>query len=275
MSSKNLLSIRPGYLILIASLVMLAGCQTYQNAQGEAGKPAVVKDPKELLDAEEGKMKSDLDREYSPIEQHMKARRDVDPTKINRKNKFSKTVDDYEVADKENFRVVRVDEDVSSIDKEMKAKGLKIEADPLKRQKDAKSYVQRVLAKHEASQSGSSQPKETDISVSQSTVKNVRVGQHPGKTRIVLDVSGKTSFQTRLENSNKTLVITLPSATWGAKSKTKANGGSLVKGYDASNSGSGSVLKIALGEPGRLAYQKAMKPSGKYGHRIVLDVVAR
>ena len=256
-------------LLFSISLVVLGGCQTLQNSYGNGA--VVEKDAKELLDAQEGKMKSDEELEYSPIEQHMKARQDVDPTKINRKNKFSKTVDDYEVVDKENIRVVRVDKDVSTIDREMKAKGLKVEADSLSEKGEAKSYIESVLAKYGIS---GETPKET-ISVSRSTVQSVRIGQHPGKTRIVLDVSGKTNFQTQFENGNKVLVVTLPDAVWGTDATAKVSGASLVSGYDTKKKKQSSVFKVFLAEPGRLAYQKAIKPSGARGHRIVFDVVSR
>jgi len=123
---KRIFSIRPVYCLFVTSLVVLAGCQTSQSVDGVNRAPVVMKDSKELLAADEGKMVSDQEKELSPIEQHMKARKDVNPKKVNRKNKYSKTVADYK-AKKEKVRVVRVDEDVSTIDNEMKAKGLKIE----------------------------------------------------------------------------------------------------------------------------------------------------
>ena len=229
------------------------------------------------------------EKELSPIEQHMLARKDVNPKKINRKNKYSKTVADYK-AKEEKVRIVRVDEDVSTIDKEMKAKGLKIDSNPVKKQQDAKSYVQAILDKHQAREDGakddvkkiadstvkpSKKLSSKTISVSQSTVTDLRVGQHPGKTRIVLDVSGRTGFQTSFESGNKVLVVKLPDAVWGTDGSAKSKDKSLFAGYDAREKGSGSVLKISLSAPARLAYKQAMKPSGKRGHRIVLDVVAR
>ena len=248
--------------------------------------PVVVKNSEELLRAEEGQMVVDEDkREPSPIEQHMKARGDVNPKKINRKNNFSKTVEDSHAKDKSNYRVVRVEGD-TSIGEEMQPKGLKIEPDPIAKQAHAKSYVQAILDKHQARQEGekevpqkvsqkASKKVQADISVSQSSVQGLRIGQHPGKTRIVLDVSGKATFQTSFESGNKVLVVRLPNASWATEPKTKVNGNSLVLGYDADDYKSGSVVKISLGAPGRLAYQKALKPSGERGHRIVLDVVAR
>ena len=296
---KRLFSIRPLYCLFVMALFVLAGCQTSQTSGNRA--PVVVKDSKELLAADEGKMMSDEEKELSPIEQHMLARKDVNPKKINRKNKYSKTVADYK-AKEEKVRIVRVDEDVSTLDKEMKAKGLKIEPDPMKKQKDAKSYVQAILEKHQERQDGakedvkkiadstvkpskkpvskvekkpSAQSSNKTISVSRSTVKNLRVGQHPGKTRIVLDVTGKTSFQTSFESGNKVLVVSLPDAVWEGDASARSTDKSLFAGYDARSKGSGSVVKISLNSPARLAYKQAMKPSGSRGHRIVLDIVSR
>lgn len=282
---SRLFSIRPAYFFFVTSLCVLGGCQTQQAIRGafEPSSVTAEKSSEELLDGEGQMVLVEDKRAPTPIEMHMKARGDVDPTRINKKNKFTTNIKDSHAKDQTNFRVVRVEGDAEAM---ADADGdLTISANPLEKKTSAKTYVEEILEKHKARQAAATkvdvgQVKNTrqaslDVASSDVEVGQVRIGQHPGKTRVVLDVSDKASFQTRFESGDKVLVVTLPNASWATEPRTKVAGESLVVGYDASNKGAGSVLKITLTAPGKLAYQKAMKPSGGRGQRIVLDIVTR
>ncbi len=265
---KSIVAMRLGYFVLVISLSVLAGCGTAQNNQKT---PPIQEDTNFVAEKTEV--------ENSPLEQHRKAREDVNPHAPDKKNKFSKSVDDYEVVDKGNGRVAIAKKELSSIDQEMKPKGLKIDTDPFKKQQDAKQYVQAILAKHAAKEAGKPYGQSEQIvpviSSDQAIVEKVRIGQHPQKTRIVLDISGKTDFKAHLENNNRVLVVHLPAADWKARQKRQLAGDSLIKSYKASSSSKGSLVKFSMDQPVRLASKQAIKPADQYGHRIVLDVAAR
>ena len=284
----RLFNIRPIYCLFVFSLFMLGGCQTLDTAGSASTRSdrdieAETDLETELAaaDVQGVEVSSGEEGELSPLERHMMARGDVDPTHVNHKNRYTKTVEDYRR------------EELARASGEAKPKSLKIAADPVKKQEQAKSYVETILAKHKARQEALSndenkvavvQPQKkpslkpsSDVQVmaGQTVVNNVRIGQHPGKTRIVMDVSDKPQFQTRFENNDQTLVVMIPATSWRTQESAKVAGQSLVTGYDAANSGSGYVVKIAMREPSKLAYQNAIRPSGERGHRIVLDVVAK
>jgi len=280
----RLSTIRPIYCFLVFALFTLGGCQTLDGTSNSATSSDYVNEAAmQDLEASSGD-----ERALSPLEQHMKARGDVDPVHVNRKNRFSKTVDEYR------------QEQLAKASAPTEPKAFKIESDPIKKQEQAKSYVETILAKHKARQDSLKKSDSTINRVDPDTnaerkvippskpapiivansnmrsqVSDVRIGQHPGKTRIVIDVSDKSQFQTSFEDNDKVLVVSLPGTSWGAEAKTRAAGQSLVAGYDAANIGSGAVVKIMMNAPATLAYQKAIKPSGTRGHRIVLDVVEK
>jgi len=69
--------------------------------------------------------------------------------------------------------------------------------------------------------------------------------------------------------------VKMADVAWGASSQDYLADKGLVAGYSGKTGSSGAVVKVALNAPGKLAYQKAFKPSGERGHRVVFDIVAR
>lgn len=276
----RLFSIRPVYFLFVVSLFLVAGCQTSQSVR-DVFDPAPKKS-EEFLDVADKKVSINADGEVSPLEQHMKARGDVDPTKVNKQNRFTKNAKNSHVNEKNHYRVVRVEGDAEAM-----ADELEVAAAPVDKQTQTRSYIESILERHKAQQAAGGPQKmeaapsiprtakKTAIIRPKASVKSVRIGQHPGKTRIVFDLDSDVQFTTKFVDNNKTLVVSFPSTAWKAEPKTKVSGQSLISGYSASSHASSADVEVGLNAQGKLAYQKMMKPSGNYGHRLVLDVVAR
>jgi hypothetical protein len=107
-------------------------------------------------------------------------------------------------------------------------------------------------------------------------ISRVRTGEHPGKTRMVFDVSGPSNFKFDVDNAEKRLMLDVSSAAWGAPEQNAVTNSSLISGYTAhaSSQNQGTSVEIALKKPVRVLYSAAMKPNEVHGHRIVLDIAA-
>lgn len=262
-------SFRPGLGLFVMSLAVLSGCQTLQDTRDMYSGGKQVKSSEDLLAAEGDLSIVEDKREASPIEQHMKARGDVDPNKIYKKNKFTKNVKNSHAKDKTHYRVVRVEGEV----------------EPDKTQ--TQTYIESILERHKERQADepnmiyadaprtAGKKKTKAVMAPAFGVTGLRIGQHPSKTRIVLDVSKKPQFHASFENGNRTMVLSLPKAVWETVSEKTVEGKDLISSYRASSTAHGVELKVSLNKPSQLVYQKAMGPSGAYGDRIVLDLVAR
>jgi hypothetical protein len=100
----------------------------------------------------------------------------------------------------------------------------------------------------------------------------MRVGEHPGKLRIVLDVRGKTSYTADLDNNEKILVVELPKTAWTAESQKSFSGNPLLSSYrtEAMADG-GTMLILQLKSASSIGYKAAIdNPDG--GSRIVIDL---
>lgn len=109
-------------------------------------------------------------------------------------------------------------------------------------------------------------------STSGTNVSGIRVGEHPGKVRIVLDLTGPAKFTADVDNGEKLLLVDLPDAGWSTD-MAQALKSPLVKGYSAQkNASGGTTLAIELAGPSKLLMATALAPNQTYGHRIALDV---
>ncbi len=104
-------------------------------------------------------------------------------------------------------------------------------------------------------------------------VQNVRIGIHPGKTRIVLDVDSDTLFSVSTDNTGNSLIIELPNtALYASASKTVNRG--LVQSYEFKGEGQNQFLLVNTTSPVQVERAFNLAPSTSGGHRIVIDIVA-
>lgn len=105
------------------------------------------------------------------------------------------------------------------------------------------------------------------------SVYNVRIGTHPGKTRMVLDVNTKTPFTADLDNGEKILVIELPNANWTAAMNKSVNN-PIIASYsvEKKDDAPGSMMIVQLKKGTSISYQQSLKALSGGGQRIVIDL---
>lgn len=105
-------------------------------------------------------------------------------------------------------------------------------------------------------------------------VSNLRTGEHPGKTRLVLDLTSASSYKADIDNNEKLLLIELGNAGWSA-AQQKALNNPLIKGYTTQQTANGgTILALELKKPVKILGSSALKPNGQTGHRIYFDLAA-
>ncbi len=104
-------------------------------------------------------------------------------------------------------------------------------------------------------------------------VKSVRIGEHPGKTRIVLDMDGKAGHKLDLDNQEKILVVDLPGTGWKAALQNAVASSPTLLSYRAEPSDTGGTMLIfQLKAAVSVAYDGTMENSDGAGQRIVIDL---
>jgi hypothetical protein len=106
------------------------------------------------------------------------------------------------------------------------------------------------------------------------TVFDVRIGEHPGKTRIVLDTNAKADFNVDIDNNENIMVVDMPSANWTAASARNFAKAPYISSYKAEQSGNGYLLVLQLKRNVSLASKSDIGGTNG-GRRIVLDITGQ
>lgn len=138
--------------------------------------------------------------------------------------------------------------------------------------KDTKSIVSNIASGIDSSDDAGTDAARTDGSAA---VKNVRVGSHPGKARLVLDLSAPGQYRANIDNNENLLLVDLPNLAWTAEMQKQFGRNPLVRSYTAQPSNGGTLLAVELKKPSRILKSTALGPNPTYGHhRIVLDLAS-
>jgi len=101
---------------------------------------------------------------------------------------------------------------------------------------------------------------------------DIRIADHNGKSRLVLDVSAPVDIRYDLDAAENLLIVELPGQSAnGLTAKTIANS-SLVKGYDIQKSGDTTLVIFMFKKPTKIIETMQLKGAGKAAHRIVFDM---
>jgi N-acetylmuramoyl-L-alanine amidase len=107
------------------------------------------------------------------------------------------------------------------------------------------------------------------------SVMDIRIGEHPGKTRIVLDASGKAAFTADLDNQEKILVIEISGVGWSAAMQQTLSASPLVSSYRVETmDGGGTMLIVQLKRAAVISYKGTMDDAATGGQRLIIDLTA-
>ena len=106
------------------------------------------------------------------------------------------------------------------------------------------------------------------------SVTDLRVGKHPDKTRIVLDISKPTNFAYEVSGDGRAVFIDLPTVDWNVAPFSARHAKGVVIDYRFNSDGkSSSRLSVLTDRPVRIKRPFFVAPRGNMGHRIVIDLI--
>ncbi len=229
----------------VFTLVSLSACSGFPGYKGESSETASNDGYGSYKQVEKGDA-------LSPEEQHRLAKAQVEPTKMVQHNAYVKNAKDVKLAENTHSRVVEMEREIDIVKKDFK--GLK---DTIKRA-DVASASSAI-----APASG------TNFA----HVKALRTGEHPGKTRLVLDVDASTDFKYELDNKQGLLVIRLPAAQWNAPSEKVFKNSRILQAYAAKPAKNGGALvALKLKGPAKVLASSKLGKNAAGSYRIFLDV---
>ena len=100
---------------------------------------------------------------------------------------------------------------------------------------------------------------------------DVRVGVHPGKTRLVLDINGSLENKMNFDPEAGIVTITLPKTEWSA-APSKTYKLQQLSGYEAKSSDGGTIVALAVKDTSSVKLE-GIKSTGAKASRLVIDLV--
>ncbi len=259
--------VKIAFLAGLTTALVLSGCKHTKN------------EPENLLTADGSFMSAD--GEVDPMAAHLAARQQVDPRDINGPHRYTTTPTEDEVNKDTNVRVVRLENQMNDLQKDFKklmpnisdSSAEAIKAAPVPPMKPELKFQAVTIAVATPVVKPAPERIMPAAGNATSTVTGVRIGQHPDRTRIVLDVTAPGQFSSDIDNDERRLTVQLPQGAWtGALQETLAND-PVIGGYSAKQAaGGGITLAIELKKPAKVTLSTSMPPNEVYGHRIVFDV---
>jgi hypothetical protein len=107
----------------------------------------------------------------------------------------------------------------------------------------------------------------------QTIVRAVRIGEHPYKVRLVLDLSGPAEYRITSENDGQIINIDLPSTAWDAQRNYELSTHPVFSNFEviALPGGKGTRLRLTARSKTEVFYNTLLEPSGDKPDRLDVD----
>lgn len=111
----------------------------------------------------------------------------------------------------------------------------------------------------------------------QTIVRAVRIGEHPYKVRLVLDLSAPTDYAISSESGGQVINIDLPSTAWDASRYHDLSKHPIFKDCEvlALNSGTGTRLRLTGRKAVEIFYNAQIPPESNKPQRIYIDFIKK
>ncbi len=111
----------------------------------------------------------------------------------------------------------------------------------------------------------------------QATVRSVRLGEYPYKTRLVLDLSDPADYQISSLNGGDIINIDMPSTAWDAQNFKNLSNHKIFESIEplALNGGTGTRLRLTGRTPIEVFYNDDLPPAAGKPNRIYFDFIKK
>jgi hypothetical protein len=104
-------------------------------------------------------------------------------------------------------------------------------------------------------------------------IEEIRIGQHPNKVRVVLDLSSPVIYTLSYDPNSNSLFLDMPYAEWAAKTSWQSKTGKILNNYRTERmNGSGMRLILGVEDDIEVGASGLLKASGGKKDRLYIDI---
>ena len=244
--------------LLVIAVMVLGGCQASSSLPKYHARNSLPRSKPDMV-ARSG---SDLE---DPWQAHLKARRRVNPRDTSVKRSYTQLVGD--TVSQKRPRITSKDREAHDVppvpsQKPIGQKVAFVQAPvtsvfPVPRSKPVMKVQKQIVS-----------------DVVRHHVTNMRIGDHPGKTRIVFDADVPIDADVEVRKGGRLVYLTFHDVGWKAHGSRSFADHRILSGYEALLSEAGVIVKILMKKPVKVSGPKRYPPNDKYqNHRISIDVI--
>jgi len=106
-------------------------------------------------------------------------------------------------------------------------------------------------------------------------INRVRIGEHPGKIRLTLDLSAPAQFSITESDDGKSVVIELPDVGWEAVKSWTSTKADIITGFNVVPlDGGGATMVFEAVNRVTVIDSNVLAPEGDKGHRMYFDIIS-
>ena len=110
---------------------------------------------------------------------------------------------------------------------------------------------------------------------SRSVVKAVRIGDHPDKLRLVMDLSAPIQYEINFDPQSNQIFVNIPYVEWGAKDNWISKTGNILNDYRVEKTSNGVQLVMTVAEDVSVGASGLLKASAGRDDRLFIDIEKR
>lgn len=133
---------------------------------------------------------------------------------------------------------------------------------------------QKALSAEEINQAANKETKEKPVSsVTNSVIKKIRIGDHTGKTRIVVETDSYMEYEVAIDNQEQLMMMAVPTTRLSVDPSKAAKASSLIQAISKNEIDGNMVLAFDLKKTSSIISTERIPPSkDNSNHRIVIDL---
>lgn len=106
-------------------------------------------------------------------------------------------------------------------------------------------------------------------------VQAVRIGEHPDKVRVVMDLSGPAQYSLNYDPQTNSISVDMPASGWTARTNWQAKSGGVINSYTVEQTGGGTRMIMKVADGANIGTSGLLKAHAGKKDRLYIDITKK
>ena len=138
-----------------------------------------------------------------------------------------------------------------------------------------KGNAAEVVTKPDVQTPSSGSDKVSGGGAGAANVQAVRIGEHPDKVRVVMDLSGPAKYSLSHDPQSNSILVDMPASGWTARTNWQGKSGGVLNGYTVEQTGSGARMVMKVADGVNIGSSGLLKAHAGKKDRLYIDITKK